>query len=1151
MEKWVKGLLLLLITLLSVCHAQESTFVSQPPLNLTEQEKQWIKQHPVIQFTGDPNWLPFEAFDQKGQYIGIVSEHLSIIEKKLAIKFDKVVTKTWTESVNLAKSGAVDVLSETDDSALKSHLLFSQYYVTNPVVIVMNFQQNYVENLQQIKSKKIGIIKNYGYVTKITDKYHEHNFVVVDDIQDGLLAVSTGRVDALLCTITLCGYTMSKLSLHDIKIVGKTEFETRLAFGVNKKLAPFVPILNKAIASISNKQRQEILDKWSLHDYVEKTDYSLFWQVLIISIILVSLLIYRQFKLHQHSNQLARIKDRYARAIRGTSDGLWDWNLISDEAYFSARWKSLLGYQEDELDNHFKTFYSRLHKDDIKKFNQIKESHLNNMSDFDLALRLKHKSQGYRWYRIVGLAEFDRHQVACRLAGTLSDINDRVLNERLDKSRNLILELIAQGQSFQKTLNAIVDSVEEENPHMLCSILLVDRESNRLLNGASPSLPEFYTQAIDGYEFADGVGSCGTAAATGKRVIVEDIQNHPYWENFKQLAARAKLASCWSDPIIDSNGKVIGTFAIYQRDVSSPRKNDLLIIEQASTLAGIAIERQRATKELQLASLVYQNSSEAMQIIDANQITISINDAFSKITGLSAEEVIGRRSEMINPEFCKTDFISEVNRQITSEGFWQGEVTDRRKNGEVYFKWLTINSIYNNNGSLHRRVLLFSDISEKKHSEKVIWRQANFDFLTGLPNRAMFNERLNREIANAKRNKGSFALLLIDLDHFKEINDTLGHDVGDVLLVEAAKRISASVRESDTVARLGGDEFTIIVTNLDKNIYAETISQKVLKELAKPFHLENELSYISASIGITVFPEDTTEAEELLKNADQAMYASKAQGRNCYQYFTRSMQRTAQQRMYLVAELRQAIEEKQFTLVYQPIVELANDKIYKAEALVRWQHPTKGIISPADFIPIAEETGMIITIGDWVLKQATTQVYQWRQRISQNFQITVNTSPAQYQANGFDYHNWFNQLKALELPGHAIIMEITESLMMDASNLIKEQLFAFRNSGIQVALDDFGTGYSSLAYLKKFDIDYIKIDQAFVKNLATDKDDKALCEAIIVMAHKLNLKVIAEGVETQKQKKLLTEMKCDYAQGYLFSQPTSAENFENILIPKK
>jgi diguanylate cyclase (GGDEF)-like protein len=485
---------------------------------------------------------------------------------------------------------------------------------------------------------------------------------------------------------------------------------------------------------------------------------------------------------------------------------------------------------------------------------------------------------------------------------------------------------------------------------------------------------------------------------------------------------------------------------------------------------------------------------------------------------------------------------------INEVGYWHGEMWDRRKNGEIYAKSITINQLLGDDDSLHGYVMLFSDITEKKQSEELIWKQANFDMLTGLPNRRMFRDRLAQEIKKERRAGLSLALLFIDLDRFKEVNDTHGHLIGDDLLIEVARRIRSCTRDSDTVARLGGDEFTVILTQLEDSKFAEGVARKIIKSMEEPFELGEDEVYVSASIGITLYPDDALEVEQLLKNADQAMYAAKNMGHGRFSYFTYTLQLAAQSRARLVHELRVALAAGQFRVYFQPIVHLATGRIHKAEALLRWDHPERGMIDPEEFIPLAEESGLIIQIGDWVFREATRWLTRWHGIVPHGFQISVNASPVQFRTEGNISHDaWSDHLKSLGIPGTAVIIEITEGLLLDAEPDIVNRLLRFRDAGIQVAIDDFGTGYSSLSYLKKFDIDYLKIDQSFVRMLGTNNNDRALCEAIIVMAHKLGLGVIAEGVETEEERQWLIDAGCDSMQGFLISEPVTPECFELLL----
>ncbi len=557
-------------------------------------------------------------------------------------------------------------------------------------------------------------------------------------------------------------------------------------------------------------------------------------------------------------------------------------------------------------------------------------------------------------------------------------------------------------------------------------------------------------------------------------------------------------------------------------------------------------ERKKTDEELQLAALVYKNGSEAMSVTGSDGRVITVNPAFTQITGYSLEEMQGRHARIFDLD--ETVF-NTVRDTINTAGKWHGEVWSRRKDGDVFPADVSINTIFDEAGQPSRYVALFTDITDRKQTEELVWRQANFDALTQLFNRSMFHERVGQEIRLAQRSGAQLALLFIDLDRFKEINDTLGHDVGDHLLLEAARRIVSCVRETDAVARLGGDEFTVLLAGLSENDgpVIERVARNILENLADPFRLGHEEVYVSASIGITLFPNDAKEIEVLFRNADQAMYLSKSLGRNRYSYFTPALQANAQNRLRLINDLRTALTENQLSLHFQPIVELSTGRLIKAEALLRWHHPQRGMIPPDTFIPLAEETGLIHEIGDWVFHEATRWLHHWRNTCQPELQITINKSPIQFHKDGNGYHAWTEHLKKLGLPGHSLIIEITEGLLLNTDSHVVTELLACRDLGIQVAIDDFGTGYSSLAYLNRLDIDYLKIDRYFIRNLSPGSSDTALSEAIAVMAHKLGLKVIAEGVETQAQRDILTAIGCDQAQGYLFSRPLPPEEFEYLL----
>jgi len=559
-------------------------------------------------------------------------------------------------------------------------------------------------------------------------------------------------------------------------------------------------------------------------------------------------------------------------------------------------------------------------------------------------------------------------------------------------------------------------------------------------------------------------------------------------------------------------------------------------------------ERKRHIEDMRLASMVYASSSEAMMVTTLDGRVIDVNPAFTVTTGYSAQEFKGQSSDAIRSECNERAVIEAMRDGVSSKGSWSGEYLIRRKDGSEFPALLTVDTFADSTLGEPRRVALIHDMTEKKRAEEVIWRQANFDALTDLPNRHMFYNRLRQEIARARQTSTQLALLFIDLDRFKEVNDTLGHDQGDILLKEIARRISAIVRGTDTVARLAGDEFTIILPDLPDASAATPIIRSLLARIAAPLQLGEESVEVSASIGVALYPRDADSAETLLVRADQAMFAAKSAGRNQWAAFTPALQRAEQERLRVTSDLRVALAQGQLTVHYQPIVDLLTGKVRKAEALIRWRHPVRGEIDPADFIPVAEDSGLIVEIGKWVLNRALDQLTEWHTTLDNTLQVSVNKSPLEFRAHQSGTESWPKVVERRGLPPHSLVVEITEGSLMADSAEVVEHLHEFRRAGVDIALDDFGTGYSSLSYLKRFDIDFIKIDQSFVRSLAHDPKDIALCSAIVGMAHALRIKVIAEGIETEEQKAILVAAGCDYGQGHLFCPPVPPAAFEAFVV---
>ncbi|MET0266385.1 MAG: EAL domain-containing protein [Duganella sp.] len=540
-------------------------------------------------------------------------------------------------------------------------------------------------------------------------------------------------------------------------------------------------------------------------------------------------------------------------------------------------------------------------------------------------------------------------------------------------------------------------------------------------------------------------------------------------------------------------------------------------------------------------------SEEGIWEIDANARTSFVNPRMADMLGYTIEEMLNQPLLAFMDDegraILERNIAARQQSPSEQEPCGRQEFKFRRRDGGQLWVTLTTNPIFDGDGAYLGALALVSDITGNRASAQLIWQQANYDTLTGLPNRHMFQDRLAQEVRKARREGVLVALLFIDLDGFKRVNDTLGHAQGDALLVQAAGRIAGCVRASDTVARLGGDEFTVILSGLENMHAGERIAQTIVSSLQQPFALEDAEPSVSASIGISVFPADASSPDELLRHADQAMYAAKKNRRCRYGYFTADLQLAAQARQQVTIDLRKALAQQQLELHYQPIINLRSGAIERAEALLRWRHPQRGLLAPAEFLPFAESGGLMIELGDWVFRQAAHQAHQWQEQIGKGFQVGINQSSAQFRGDAALYAGWLQYAAELGLGPRSLVIEITEQVLLEGSSQVGERLRELREMGLQVALDNFGTGYSSLAHLKHFGIDLLKLDRSFIQHLANDSGDLAMCEALILMAHKLGLRVVAEGVETAAQRHLLELAGCDFAQGFVYAQAMPADDF--------
>lgn len=724
----------------------------------------------------------------------------------------------------------------------------------------------------------------------------------------------------------------------------------------------------------------------------------------------------------KRTHELYISEERFSLAMRGANDGLWDWDLETDEVYYSPRWKNMLGYEAHQLANNLSTWASLVHPDDKAMALDKTQNYLaGHAPSLEIEMRMRHKAGHDVFVLSRGfLVRRDSDNKPIRLVGTHVDITERKKIEAFNRKQNEILEMIAIGRPASEIYDAIALMYESQHPGLRCSML--ELSGNTLLHGGAPSLPKAYCEAVHGLINGPEVGSCGTSTFTGKRVLVENIDTDPKWEKIKHFALPHGMRCCWSEPIKSSSGKVLGAFGMYYDYPALPNEQELNDLISAARLTGIVMERDQAQKRIH--TLAYT------------------------------------------------------------------------------------------------------------------------DELTGIASRASLIQHLEEVTKISVRYNRRFGLLYIDLDNFKWINDSFGHDAGDQLLKTIAMRLKATCRDTDFIARLGGDEFCVLVEEFEAD-YAANVAIRCLAAISEPFALYSRNLIPTCSIGIAYCPDDGDNSSALLKAADTSLYTAKEHGKNQYAFYRAEQTRKAQYRFQIERNLREAIETQQLTLVYQPQINVITGEIFGVEALSRWQHPQLGQVPPSEFIATAERIGMIKPLTEWALRTACQQLNVWKAEGHHRLCMAVNISPSLFLESEF-VSLVKRIIKETYINPGQLKLEVTEGVVQtDPRNLSIFQ--ALKELGVLLAIDDFGSGYSSFASLHHLTTDYLKIDKCFIDNMLSDDKAYTLVSTMVEMGHKLGYGIIAEGVETLEQLNILKKLDCEIVQGYLFSKPTSAAHISELL----
>ncbi|GGU63356.1 GGDEF domain-containing protein [Pseudomonas laurentiana] len=816
----------------------------------------------------------------------------------------------------------------------------------------------------------------------------------------------------------------------------------------------------------------------------------------------------------------------WSDVVRTVPDQLYVQDVQSQRMIFSNRHLGqTLGYSRAELETMGERFWEiLLHPEDAALYNTLRQQQRESgyLEQLHCQLRFRHRDQGWRRY----------------------DIREEVLSRNNDNS---VTRIIGVAKDVTKQIEASESLRDSEQRYRMLaesiSDVIFSTDSKLQPNYVSPSV-----QAVLGYEvdwiFRNGWQStiANPAQLTGIYSLVERLNRAlPYPEQLEQLRTQLPTQLFLFDCLRADGRKIPIELRL------------VLVWDEHNRFEGILgvgrdiSQQRRAEKDLRMAATVFEHSTSAILITDPAGYIVQSNEAFSRVSGYSAAEVLDQLPNMLTVDEQQEAHLRYVVKQLHIRGTWEGEVWLKRRTGEHYPAWVGITAVLDDEGDLASYVCFFTDISERKASEQRIHRLAYYDALTHLPNRTLFQDRLHTALQQADRQKAWVVLMFLDLDRFKPINDSLGHAAGDRMLKDMAERLLDCVDTDDTVARMGGDEFTLLLqpraTREMALNRAINVAEQILSSLVRPFVLENREFFVTASIGIALSPQDGSELSQLMKNADTAMYHAKERGKNNFQFYQADMNASALERLELESDLRHALEQNEFILYYQPQFSGDGKRLTGAEALLRWRHPRRGLVPPGDFIPVIEELGLVVDVGDWVLREASRQLKEWHKAKVRVPKVSVNISARQF-SDGQLGTRIATILNEIGVPPACLELELTESILMREVNEAMQILASLKNLGLSIAVDDFGTGYSSLNYLKQFPIDVLKIDRTFVDGLPEGEQDGQIARAIIAMAHSLNLAVIAEGVETHEQLEFLREHGCDEVQGYLFGRPMPANQFE-------
>ncbi len=886
-------------------------------------------------------------------------------------------------------------------------------------------------------------------------------------------------------------------------------------------------LLNNQLNILSQRLMTEVTDQFEQQLDKAAAVRKLFFAAIFFLVLIVLLIWLRQQKTLKTLNK--NIKSLHL-ANQSASQGLFEIDFQENTIRISDDCARLLDYPAKDYIQDLDDYIHNIHPDDRASVAGMLNKSRQAGEPFKAEYRIKTRHGRWLWFYSNGEVTLrGNHNKPLGMTGIHADITRRKQGEK-------VLRMLAETGSTQS------DQLFKNIVRQLALTYNIRYAMITLLNADDPESADILIFG-DGDHFIEKTDyslkntPCEKLIKENEGVYPDQIQQHfPGYPQLAEMEAESFLGA----QLKNSQGEVIGAISILDDKPIQNTSLTLMLLQSIATRISMELERLKAQEKLELSTHVFSDTQEGITITDSKGNIVDVNPAFCRITGYSREEVIGQNPRFLNSGKQDRQYYVEMWETLAKQGYWKGEIWNRKKDGALFAELLTISEVKNAQGEVTHYIGIFLDITDCKEQQQKLEFMAHYDVLTRLPNRVLFYDRFVQAMAHCKREGTLLAICFLDLDNFKPVNDNYGHNVGDKLLIEVSERIKANVREEDTVSRQGGDEFTLLLAGFKNFKPCEKIIERVLEALAQPFMIDNHYIQISASLGITIYPQDNSDVDTLLRHADQAMYQAKLVGKNCYRLFNAELDQQQSIKQKRLEEIKQALENEEFRLFYQPKVNMATGKVYGAEALIRWRHPEKGIIPPVDFLPVIEETPLEIQLGEWVITQALKQMEEWR-KLGVSIKISVNIASYHLQSGEFT-----TRLDAIlrnfpSIDSSDLELEILESSALgDVQNMNQIVNICRNELGVKVALDDFGTGYSSLTHLRNLPVDTIKIDQTFVRDILDDYDDCNIADGIIGLASSFDRAVIAEGVETIEHGLMLLSLGCKNVQGYGVARPMPA-----------